>query len=153
MSYRNHQNASPSNIDLLGYIQEYQRMAGSTLSEVMTAPVRHQTTPRYISTASKIIYDYVRADLKVPMHRGVIDHPTLVAEELRCNGVNGDIDGIFTYEHGKVQSLRGKILGTMASEIYLAVRNGQLHARVMEAWDKVHTDGSKLAATEHLRPR
>jgi phenylalanine ammonia-lyase len=146
MSYLNHQNASPSNIDLLGHVLEYQRMAGSTLSEVYDRTRKafflHQTTPQYISTASKIIYDYVRTDLKVPMHRGVIDHPTLVDEELRCNGVNSDIDGTFTYEHGKVQSLRGKILGTMASEIYLAVRNGQLHARVMEAWDKVQTDGS-----------
>jgi len=93
----------------------------------------HQTTPQYISTASKILYNYVRADLKVLMHQGVIDHPTLIGEELRCSSVNGDIDGAFTYKHRKVQSLRGKILGTMASEIYLAVRNGQLHARVIEA--------------------
>ncbi|KAL1981121.1 hypothetical protein VTN96DRAFT_3055 [Rasamsonia emersonii] len=108
-----------SSPDILTIIEKYQKRAGETLSDVYNRTresfFRHQTTPSYLSSATKILYEFVRKDLNVPMHRGLVDHPTLATAGEEGNGGNR------------------KILGTYASEIYLAVRNGQLHGRVMDA--------------------
>lgn len=71
------------------------------------------TTGRYISAASRMLYDFVRIELEIPMHRGLADHPTLQGQ-----GSNG----------------QKRIIGSYVSEIYMAVRDGRLHGRVVEAW-------------------
>ncbi|RMJ28864.1 Phenylalanine ammonia-lyase, partial [Aspergillus sp. HF37] len=71
------------------------------------------TTGRYISSASRMLYEFVRIELAIPMHRGLADHPTFQGQ-----GTNG----------------QKRIIGSYVSEIYLAVRDGRLHGRVAETW-------------------
>jgi phenylalanine ammonia-lyase len=113
---------TPSSIDILAVIEQYQESAGKILSGVYNYTREvfflRQTTPSYISPASKMLYEFVRKDLNVPMHRGLIDHPTLtVPKDEDCHQ----------------QDSSRKIMGTLASEIYMAVRNGQIPDRVMDA--------------------
>lgn len=104
-------------------IEEYQSEAidalVSTYSCTRHAFFSKQTTASYLSPASSQLYSFVRRDLKVPFHRGLVDHPRLHRSEL-TNGTNGDTD------------LRpSKNLCSLVSEIYLAIRSGRLHDVVM----------------------
>lgn len=142
--------SSEVNVSILPRIHEYQKRAGSTLSEVYdrtrAAFFSHQTTPDYISPASKIIYEFVRRELNVPMHRGLVDHPTFQPTEETSNGYcSGSREG----EEQTQSKPKRKIIGTLASEIYLSVRDGRLHGRVMEAWRRVHP-GMDHLQTESL---
>jgi phenylalanine ammonia-lyase len=106
--------------DILGQIEKYQQAAtealGLTYYTTREKFFKNQNTASYISPASAKLYDFVRKDLKVPFHRGLADHPTLRDPTL----TNGDKD-----------LGPGKHLGSLVSEIYLAVRNGSLHDIVM----------------------
>ncbi|KAK4166992.1 L-Aspartase-like protein [Cladorrhinum sp. PSN259] len=117
----------------------YQAMVGQTLMEayttVRTEFIRHQKTPEYISPASRVVYDFVRKDLQIPLNRGVEDHPPLLQRNsVRAqNGTNGATE--MASEHhldGEDLAARSRILGTMAGEIYEAVRGGALHNQVMQ---------------------
>ncbi|KXX73932.1 Phenylalanine/tyrosine ammonia-lyase [Madurella mycetomatis] len=100
-----------------------------------------QTTPEYISPASRVVYDFVRKELNIPLNRGVEDHPPLLlrkAQALKAGGNGGAVkacnglgaNGIA--ERDEDLAIRGRILGTMASEIYEALRRGELHDRLMK---------------------
>ncbi|KUL90885.1 hypothetical protein ZTR_00704 [Talaromyces verruculosus] len=106
--------------EILGHIERYQQAATEALGSIYNTTrevfFKHQTTPLYISPASAQLYNFVRKELKVPFHRGLADHPTLRDPSL----TNGDKD-----------AGPGKHLGSLVSEIYLAVRNGRLHDIVM----------------------
>lgn len=109
-----------NNSDILGHIERYYQAAGETLGSIYNttreAFFKHQTTTSYISPASAQLYNFVRKELKIPFHRGLADHSTLRDPGL----TNGDKD-----------AGPGKHLGSLVSEIYLAVRNGWLHNIVM----------------------
>ncbi|KAI7971149.1 hypothetical protein EIK77_002349 [Talaromyces pinophilus] len=100
-------------------IEQYQRRASTTLRTLYDRTreefYKNQTTADYLSPASAKLYTFIRKDLQVPFHRGLIDHPTTSAA----------IDS---------ESGPGKILGTLASEIYLAIRSGRIHHIVMKAF-------------------
>jgi phenylalanine ammonia-lyase len=117
--------SSAAAADFVFAFEKYQKVAGETLNIVYDCTrhgfFRQQTTSSYLSPASRMLYEFVRKELKVPMHRGLIDHPTISTS---LNGVQ----------------MPKKILGTMASEIYLALRNGKLHAVVMNALKGVALD-------------
>ena len=49
------------------------------------------------------------------MHRGLVDHPAFRE--------NGEVNG-------------KKIIGSYVSDIYMAVRDGRLHGKVVEAWEE-----------------
>lgn len=116
-------------------INEYQQLAGELLKDTYTQVraeyIRKQKAHEYISPASKVVYDFVREELRIPLNRGVEDHPPLLQETAAAaaaraqNGTNG---------HGVNEDLaaRSRILGTMAGEIYEAVRGGVLHDRIMK---------------------
>ncbi|KAL1899513.1 hypothetical protein Sste5346_002912 [Sporothrix stenoceras] len=90
-------------------------------------PARAST---YLSPASRVVYEFVRLDLNISLNRGIDDHPTLVAENKAvANGhTNGHANG---YVNDFKDADRTRILGTMASEIYVAVRDGRLFDRVV----------------------
>ncbi|KAK3689013.1 L-Aspartase-like protein [Podospora appendiculata] len=125
--------------------------------------LRSQTTAEYISPASRVVYDFVRKELDVPLNRGVVDHPPLLVaaaaaavEKERLNGYGGGSNGISNgasngtsngVPNGHFEELAGKqahvasgvdkaapgrTLGTMAGEIYEALRSGELHSRIMK---------------------
>ncbi|PWY86688.1 phenylalanine ammonia-lyase [Aspergillus heteromorphus CBS 117.55] len=67
-----------------------------------------QTTQDYLCTSSKILYCYVRETLKIPLHRGIEDHPTYSAQS-----TDNAADNKVT-------------IGSHISAIYLALREGDL---------------------------
>ena len=69
------------------------------------------TTRNYLSTATRALYDFVRTDLRVPMHRGLIDHPT--------------------FREGEQGRREMRVIGSYVSEIYLAVMDGRVHGVVV----------------------
>ena len=113
-------------VDRLGLLNAYQTVAGAKLAKLYAqcreAFFKTQTTPTYLGRGSKAVYEFVRRDLGVPMHRGLVDHPTLVARS-KLNGANG-----------VEESSAKRTLGTMASEIYLSIRDGRLPTQVIETW-------------------
>ncbi|OKL57976.1 hypothetical protein UA08_06537 [Talaromyces atroroseus] len=108
--------------DILDRIETYQGVAGKALAITYNSTregfFKHQTTPSYLSSASQQLYNFVRQDLKIPFHRGLVDHPTLPDTSLS----NGD-----KYVGP------GRHLGSLVSEIYVTVRSGRLHDVVMSS--------------------
>ncbi|EED22948.1 phenylalanine ammonia-lyase, putative [Talaromyces stipitatus ATCC 10500] len=106
--------------DILDQIEKYQEAAAMALGTIYNSTrddfFKNQTTASYISPASAKLYNFVRKDLNVPFHRGLADHPTLRDP----SSTNGD-----EYRGPK------KHLGSLVSEIYLAIRNGRMHDLVM----------------------
>ncbi|KAK0713238.1 putative phenylalanine protein [Lasiosphaeria miniovina] len=95
------------------------------------------TTHRYISPASRVVYDFVRRDLAVPLNRGVDDHPPLLLRRAQNEMLfkNAAAAAGVNYagpdQHQQRLASHGRILGSMAGDIYEALRAGELHARVM----------------------
>ncbi|CRG84387.1 hypothetical protein PISL3812_01679 [Talaromyces islandicus] len=121
--------ATDSNI--LHTVELYKKQAAQTLSTIYdstrNAFYKTQSTAQYLSPASAIVYNFVRIDLNIPFHRGLVDHPTLLAAAApKTNGVGGD-----GHDGGKRPE---KILGTFASEIYLTIRSGRFHDLLMKAF-------------------
>ncbi|EGO55267.1 hypothetical protein NEUTE1DRAFT_85424 [Neurospora tetrasperma FGSC 2508] len=93
-----------------------------------------QDTRRWLSGGSTVVYDFVRKELKIPLNRGVADHPPLLKEELtRLKEAIRNEAGTRAkeMEEGNDLRSRNRILGSMASDIYEAIRSGELHSRIM----------------------
>ncbi|KAF2805110.1 putative phenylalanine ammonia-lyase [Mytilinidion resinicola] len=104
-------------------VEEYQERAADTLIKVYESVrgefLSHQSTGTFISQSSELVYSFVRNELRVPIHRGLADHPSP-----KCSG-GGRTCGNCTGSR--------KIIGTYASDIYLALRDGRLYGVIMEA--------------------
>ncbi|KAK0611834.1 L-Aspartase-like protein [Immersiella caudata] len=146
--------AAPSLENLIKFQQTTASKLDSQYHEARQSLFKSQTTAEFLSPASKVVYEFVRKDLRVPLNRGVVDHPPLLLRSSEWQkskgasngvGVNGESNGATTNGSGsnghganntgsKHNDLaaRTKILGTMASEIYEAVRSGELHDRIMK---------------------
>ena len=74
------------------------------------------STPQFLGQASHKMYDFIRQELRVPFHRGRIDHPSVLDEN----------DGVEREREGKK-----KTIGSWISIIYGALRKGELHAPAM----------------------
>lgn len=105
--------------DLLLAVEEFQSRAATVLSITYNTTrkmfFKSPATPKHISSASRILYEFVRTELGIPMHRGLVDHPAFRE--------NGEVNG-------------KKIIGSYVSDIYMAVRDGRLHGKVVEAWEE-----------------
>ncbi|KAL1841150.1 hypothetical protein VTJ49DRAFT_7375 [Mycothermus thermophilus] len=127
----------------LAAIREYQSRMSTALEvcydDLRAEFVRHPTTAEHISPASRVVYDFVRHELGIPLNRGVEDHPPLLLRNAQGadkapnghaaangNGTNGSSGSV-----DEELAARARTLGTMASEIYEAVRRGELHDRIM----------------------
>ncbi|CAK7231023.1 hypothetical protein SBRCBS47491_007791 [Sporothrix bragantina] len=146
---------------------QYQKLAAECLAyvyDLIRTKFFLEAAPAsfYLSPASRVVYDYVRLELQIPLHRGIDDHPTLVAEQKQkqatkgsghvngvANGVTNDTNGIngsngVTNGNGVhvkdadagSRGDRTRIIGTLASEIYVAVRDGRLFDRVVSFCEK-----------------
>jgi phenylalanine ammonia-lyase len=73
-------------------------------------------TLRYLGRGSALVYRFVREELRVPLHKGLVEHPTY-PEESR-NGV----------EVGEDQK---KTIGSRIAVIYEALRSGRMHALLL----------------------
>ncbi|GAB1318113.1 Phenylalanine ammonia-lyase [Madurella fahalii] len=138
---RTHVDGDPS----LGEIRDYQSRMASAVEEcyanLRSDFFHRQTTAEYISPASRVVYQFVRKELNIPLNRGVEDHPPLLKRKAQapkaeangsavkgCNGLRAN--GIA--ETDEDLAARSRTLGTMASEIYEALRRGELHDRLMK---------------------
>jgi phenylalanine ammonia-lyase len=80
---------------------------------------RHlEITPAYLGWASANLYIFVRKELNVRFHQGLIEDPTHPLE-----------DG----QHASFLSTERKTIGSMISVVYEAIRDGKLHGPVMTA--------------------
>lgn len=76
-----------------------------------------QTTPSFLGCASKSLYTFVRKELEVPFHRGLVEHP----------GRN----------HGaKINGRPKKTIGSWISIIYAAIRDGRIAKPMFDALNK-----------------
>jgi len=73
---------------------------------------KEQHTASYLGSASKTLYTFVRKDLNVPFHQGLVEHPTIA-------------------HTGQVKEPQQKTVGSWVSIIYAAIRDGRLHQPVM----------------------
>lgn len=69
-----------------------------------------------LCTPSTKIYNYVRGTLNVPMHKGLMDHPTYVSDSRDAS------------------SSDKKTIGSHISTIYAALREGQFMSVLLECW-------------------
>lgn len=76
-----------------------------------------EITPTYLGLASRALYAFVRRELGVPLHRGLVDSPTHV---LREGG-----------PQPSVPEKERRSIGSLVSGIYEAVRDGRVGAVVM----------------------
>lgn len=102
---------------ILKAITSWRSSAGSVLADTHTSThtsfLRQQNTPEFLGRASRRMYLYVRQTLGVPLHQGLIDHPTPTAE--------------FAADGSKKRSI-----GSWISIIYEALRSGKLHEPLMD---------------------
>ena len=107
----------------LAAIETYQVRIADTLNRAYdsarSAFFAAPTTPKYLCWASDILYRFVREELEVPMHKGLMDHPPIRSES-ENTGTN-------------------RTIGSLTSLIYISLRNGKLHDRVMEIVGRVDT--------------
>jgi phenylalanine ammonia-lyase len=76
---------------------------------------RHtDVTPPYLGQASRKVYSFVRGELGVPFHRGLVEDPTLARQQ-------------------HPSSVGGKTIGSLISIVYDALRDGRLIEPVMAA--------------------
>lgn len=86
----------------------------ATRAAYLVAP---DATP-YLGLASSRMYSFVRSELRVPIHRGIVDHPTAIREEGMLRG------------HGNGEKL--VTTGTQISRIYAALRDERLTVPMIE---------------------
>ncbi|KAJ5116914.1 phenylalanine ammonia-lyase [Penicillium angulare] len=85
-------------------------------NQARTAFLKHQTTRDYLCGTSRLLYVFVRDTLGVPMHKGLVDHPTYVDHEGKC-------------EAGK------KTIGSNIGVVYAALRQGEFMDVLISCWD------------------
>lgn len=110
--------------DLLTAINTWKQSLSSVLSSTYETTrqdmfSRHEEiTPQYLGQASSKLYTYVRRELKIPFHRGLIEDPTHVLK-------NG--------QQASFPPEQRKTIGTLISTVYEAIRDGRLIEPVMTA--------------------
>ncbi|KAF2158713.1 hypothetical protein M409DRAFT_38126 [Zasmidium cellare ATCC 36951] len=72
----------------------------------------------YLSHGSKKLYEFVRDDLRVPLHKGLVEHPT--ADRPSPEGI-------------QVAANSRYIIGKQVSVIYQALRSGRIHNVLVES--------------------
>ena len=88
----------------------------------------------YLGVASKKLYTFVRRDLKAPMHRGLVDHPTV-----QTPGGDGS-------------SLK-RNTGSHISKIYEALRDERLMVPVMECVKEAMGGNKSFVSASFLSPK
>jgi phenylalanine ammonia-lyase len=80
---------------------------------------RHtEITSAYLGQGSAELYNFVRKDLEIPFHRGLIDDPTYV---------------LLQGQSASVPKGQRKTIGSQISKVYAAITSGQIHSPVMAA--------------------
>jgi phenylalanine ammonia-lyase len=102
-------------------------MAGS-FADAHEKMLSSPDTAAYLGTASKRMFEFVRQKLGVPLHRGLVDHPSPTK--------GSKVDG------------RKELTGTQISMIYKALRSGELFLPVIECLLQLPVDEPNGTAEE-----
>ncbi|KAF9884732.1 hypothetical protein FE257_001293 [Aspergillus nanangensis] len=89
----------------------------------------HQNTREYLCGPSRRLYVFVRDSLAVPMHKGLVDHPTVASS-------GGGGEGETTT--GK------KTIGSHIGTVYAALRQGELMDVMLACWEGKMKNGSSF---------
>lgn len=96
--------------DTLSAIAKWNEAASTDLCRAFndnrTTYFANSDASQYLGVASRRMYNHVRRELKVPMHKGLVDHPDVL--------------------NGK------KTIGSNISIIYDAMRSGRLYREMLE---------------------
>ncbi|KAI9768063.1 MAG: hypothetical protein M1840_005097 [Geoglossum simile] len=92
----------------------------TTFTTNRSSYLAHPDAAPYLGRASKRLYKFVRENLRVPINRGLCDHPT------------NKLDGV----------QQGKNTGSHISTIYKSLRTGSLMIPVMESLGEALANGS-----------
>lgn len=91
-------------------------LLGKVYTSYRTSFFKRQDTPSYIGKAATIMYNYVRHELGVPFHHGLVEHPLPSDANPGAGTINGRSK---------------KTIGGWISIIYEALRGGGMHSHVM----------------------
>ncbi|KAI6894618.1 phenylalanine ammonia-lyase [Hortaea werneckii] len=75
------------------------------------------STSKYLGNGSRVLYKYVREDLAIPLHKGLVEHPTAETER----------DGV------KVSQEEKQTIGSRISKIYAALRSGEMRGVLIKS--------------------
>lgn len=81
-----------------------------------TSFFKQQDTPSYIGKAATIMYNYVRHELEVPFHHGLVEYP---------------LPGDANPGAGTINERSKKTIGGWISIIYKDLRGGGMHSHIM----------------------
>lgn len=96
---------------IMSWTDEAAGIAQSVFRSTRDKYLANPDATEYLGAASKRMYCFVRNELKVPMHRGLIDHPTLTSDAASASKKN---------------------TGTQISIIYKSLREEKLVVPIME---------------------
>ncbi|KAA8645340.1 hypothetical protein EYZ11_011700 [Aspergillus tanneri] len=102
---------SPSAIN--DWKDEVSKMLTETYTTTRSQFLRHPRTKTYLCSSSRMLYEFVRETLAVPLHRGIVDHPT--------------------YDSGEAR--KKECIGSQISKVYTALRQGEMREVVLRCWD------------------
>ena len=85
--------------------------------------LRNPTTKDYLCTVSCKFYSLVRDEIGVPVHEGLVEHPTYNAGQRE--------------QHWN----KRETIGTRVSKIYTALRHGKFRDTLASCWDPVQENG------------
>jgi phenylalanine ammonia-lyase len=122
------------------YRIEATKAATLAFEDVRKTYLANPDATRYLGAASKRMYVFVRQELKVPIHRGIVDHPTPAATGNPSTPTYADNEA----------STSKKTTGGWISVIYEALRSGSLIDQVVECLKEAikHPGAVELKADE-----
>ncbi|KUJ17027.1 phenylalanine ammonia-lyase [Mollisia scopiformis] len=88
-----HDDASdPNRINTLSLVSEWTSTIAVTTKTIFLANreayLANPDASKHLGKAAKIMYQFVRKDMGIPMHRGLVDHPTYKAEGMVDDGTD-----------------------------------------------------------------
>ncbi|MCJ1262777.1 hypothetical protein MMC22_002647 [Lobaria immixta] len=86
-----------------------------------TSFFQRQNTPSYLGKAATIMHNYVRNQLGVPFHQGLVEHPLPASRSAQPSANSTTIDR------------SRKTIGGWISVIYESLRAGEMHSHIMAA--------------------
>lgn len=108
----------PASMDPIAVLRTWRTRTLSALADTYTSVraefFERQNTADFLGQASSRMYTFVRKNLGVPFHKGLVEHPGPMDETA------GSIDG-----------RAKKTIGSWISIIYESLRSGQLHEPIM----------------------
>jgi len=112
-AFSNYQSIHITQLD--AWKQEMVCLISSTYTAHRTQFFSRPTTLDYLGKASEIMYKFVRNDLRIPMHQGLVEHP------------RGCDDAIANTIDGRPK----RTIGSWVSIIYESLRSGNMHGKLM----------------------